>query len=41
MIDIGVARDLLWREWQRYRQGQGSAKCPPDGCPACGRCGAL
>ena len=40
MIDVGVSRQVLWREWQRYRQGLGTAKCPPAGCAACGRCDA-
>jgi radical SAM superfamily enzyme YgiQ (UPF0313 family) len=38
IIDVGVSRDYLWREWERYRQGVGTAKCPPAGCDACHRC---
>ena len=38
VIDVGVARDYLWREWERYRQGLVTAKCPPAGCAVCGRC---
>jgi radical SAM superfamily enzyme YgiQ (UPF0313 family) len=38
-IDVGVSRDYLWREWQRYQEGVGTAKCPPAGCESCKRCG--
>ena len=38
-LDIGVSKDYLWREWERYRQGLATAKCPPAGCAACRRCG--
>ncbi len=38
IVDIGVSRDYLWREWERYREGIGTAKCPPEGCDACRRC---
>ena len=41
VIDIGVSKAVLWREWERYRQGLATAKCPPAGCAACGRCEAL
>lgn len=40
MLDIGVSRETLWREWQRYQAGQATPKCPPAGCPSCGRCDA-
>jgi len=39
IVDIGVSRDFLWREWERYLEGVGTAKCPPAGCAACKRCG--
>ncbi len=39
IIEIGVSREFLWREWERYRQGLATAKCPPAGCAACRRCG--
>ena len=39
IVDVGVSRDYLWREWQRYREGLATAKCPPAGCAACRRCG--
>lgn len=39
IIDIGVSRDYLWREWERYQAAAPTAKCPPAGCGACGRCG--
>jgi len=37
-IDVGVPRALLWREWERYKKGQRTPKCPADGCRACGAC---
>jgi len=39
IIDVGVRRDYLWREWLRYKDAAPTAKCPPAGCGACGRCG--
>jgi len=39
IVDAGVRRDYLWREWQRYQDAVPTAKCPPAGCAACGRCG--
>ncbi|NDY56042.1 radical SAM protein [Desulfovibrio sulfodismutans] len=39
IIDVGVRRDYLWREWKRYQDAVPTAKCPPAGCGACGRCG--
>lgn len=39
IVDVGVSRDFLWREWERYREGVPTAKCPPAGCQACRRCG--
>ena len=39
VIDIGVSREHLQREWQRYKQCVQSPACPPAGCEACGACG--
>ncbi len=39
IVDTGVARAHLWREWQAYRQGREGLLCPGDGCASCGRCG--
>jgi radical SAM superfamily enzyme YgiQ (UPF0313 family) len=39
IIDIGVSRDYLRQEWRRYQDATPTAKCPPAGCGACGRCG--
>lgn len=39
IVDVGVSRDALWREWERYQEGVPTAKCPPAGCAACRRCG--
>jgi radical SAM superfamily enzyme YgiQ (UPF0313 family) len=39
IIDNGVTRDYLWREWQRYQACTVTAKCPPAGCAVCKRCG--
>ena len=38
-IDIGVSRDILRREWERYTSGKRTPKCPDSGCDACGACG--
>ncbi len=38
IVDVGVSRDYLWREWERYQAGLVTAKCPPAGCDACRRC---
>jgi radical SAM superfamily enzyme YgiQ (UPF0313 family) len=38
-IDIGVSRDYLWREWERYAQARPSARCAPGNCAACDACG--
>jgi len=39
IVDIGVSRASLWREWEKYRECLLTAKCPPTGCETCGRCG--
>lgn len=37
-IDIGVSRESLWREWQRYQTCKQTPKCPETGCGRCGAC---
>ncbi|MBI4805671.1 MAG: radical SAM protein [Desulfovibrio sp.] len=37
-IDIGVSRASLWREWERYKSGKRTPKCPEKGCSICGAC---
>jgi len=39
VVDVGVSRDLLWREYERGAQARHSPICPPEGCAKCGRCG--
>jgi radical SAM superfamily enzyme YgiQ (UPF0313 family) len=39
VVDPGVTRAFLWREWQRYKSGQTTRSCPPEGCAACRACG--
>lgn len=39
VIDPGVSRSFLWREWQRYKVGQPTRSCPPEGCQVCRACG--
>jgi len=39
VIDTGVTREHLRREWQRYKDCLQSPACPPAGCDACGVCG--
>jgi len=39
VVDVGVSRDYLWREWERYQTGVVTTKCPPAGCASCKRCG--
>jgi radical SAM superfamily enzyme YgiQ (UPF0313 family) len=38
-IDIGVSRDYLWREWERYARARPSARCAPGNCAGCDACG--
>ncbi|WP_457570455.1 radical SAM protein [Desulfovulcanus sp.] len=38
-LDIGVSKDYLLREWQRYKKGLSTPKCPEEGCLKCQRCG--
>lgn len=37
-IDVGVRRELLWREWERYKRGVPSPGCPDAHCSTCGVC---
>ena len=37
-IDIGVSREILAREWERYKSGKTTPKCPDQGCGLCGAC---
>jgi radical SAM superfamily enzyme YgiQ (UPF0313 family) len=37
-IDIGVGREALWREWERYKSGKRTPKCPDVGCGLCRAC---
>jgi radical SAM superfamily enzyme YgiQ (UPF0313 family) len=39
VLDIGVTREHLAREWLRYKQCVQSPACPQAGCQACGTCG--
>jgi len=38
-IDVGVGRDVLWREWERYQSGKRTPKCPDIDCGRCAACG--
>ncbi len=42
-IDLGLDREFLYREWERYGQAKASAPCPAlsqeNGCGDCARCG--
>jgi len=39
VVDVGVNRSLLWREYQRGARAVHSPSCPPKGCAGCGQCG--
>ncbi|WP_243547378.1 radical SAM protein [Pseudodesulfovibrio tunisiensis] len=39
MIDIGVKREYLYREWLCAKQSRTSAKCPSKDCSECRMCG--
>lgn len=39
VVDPGVSRTYLWREWQRYAQATATPVCPAQGCGACLACG--
>jgi radical SAM superfamily enzyme YgiQ (UPF0313 family) len=38
IIDHGVERDFLWKEYQRARHARTTPPCPPEGCQRCGAC---
>lgn len=37
-VDICVGREALWREWERYKSGKRTPKCPERGCGLCRAC---
>ena len=39
VIDVGVGREALWREWERYKSGRRTPKCPDYPCGLCDACG--
>ena len=39
VVDPGVGREHLWREWRRYKQERQTPVCPPEGCGQCRMCG--
>ncbi|MDO9084474.1 MAG: radical SAM protein [Humidesulfovibrio sp.] len=39
VIDTGVSRQSLWREWTRAGRALSSPGCPKAGCADCGLCG--
>jgi radical SAM superfamily enzyme YgiQ (UPF0313 family) len=39
VIDTGVARASLWREWTRAARALSTPGCPKGGCDDCGLCG--
>jgi len=39
VVDVGVGREALWREWRRYATGRLTPKCPEAGCGRCLACG--
>ncbi|MDQ7834593.1 MAG: radical SAM protein [Humidesulfovibrio sp.] len=39
VIDTGVSRASLWREWTRAGRALHTPGCPKGGCEACGLCG--
>lgn len=38
VIDPGVSRAHLWKEWQGYLDCRAGGICPAEGCGPCGRC---
>ncbi|MGE4552397.1 MAG: radical SAM protein [Desulfovibrionaceae bacterium] len=40
VVDTGVTRAHLWREWREYLAGRPSPPCPAEGCGPCPGCGA-
>ncbi len=41
VVDPGVGREHLWREWQRYKEERNTPPCPPEGCERCRLCGVF
>ncbi|EMG36660.1 Fe-S oxidoreductase [Desulfocurvibacter africanus PCS] len=41
VVDPGVGREHLWREWQRYKEERNTPPCPPEGCERCKLCGVF
>ncbi|AMK10665.1 radical SAM protein [Pseudodesulfovibrio indicus] len=39
VVDIGVRREHLWKEWQRAKESKVSPGCSPRGCAHCAGCG--
>ncbi len=39
VIDTGVSRASLWREWTRAARALPTQSCPKGGCEGCGLCG--
>lgn len=39
VIDVGVDKDFLWKEWQRAKQAKPSPGCPARACDSCRMCG--
>jgi len=39
VVDVGVRRDSLWREYERGARAVHSPGCSPKGCDQCGLCG--
>ena len=39
VVDPGVDRESLWRQWLAYKEGTLSPPCPEIGCRACPGCG--
>ena len=39
VIDMGVSRASLWREWTRAARALSTPGCPKGGCAECGLCG--
>ncbi|MBU1612740.1 MAG: radical SAM protein [Proteobacteria bacterium] len=39
VIDSGVSKDFLWKEWLRSKEQKPSPGCPDKGCAHCRRCG--
>ncbi len=39
VVDIGVRREYLWKEWERAKQAKVSPGCSARGCAQCAGCG--